>query len=205
MSGSVRSREDSRLLRSRPERDGNVQDGSAVLRVQGRVCRRRAPGRVGPELDQDQREQRAASAAADVHYDTGADDHGGRLDGVCARAAVGQQTVSRRVRQWAVCVVLRRRGRRRVLSRRGQQLLRDRARRRTVGPAAAPAATAPATRPTVETAVGQTTVFHHDGRGTAAAQVPGLLSAQPDGRVLRTTVGARLVHVHVQARLRVLR
>lgn len=199
MSWSVRGREDSRLLRSRAERDGNVQDRTAVLRFQGRVHRGRAFGRVGQELDQNQREQRAAPAAAvnDVN------DYYGRAV-VRRRAAGGQQTVSRRVRQRAVRPVLRRRGRRRVLSRRGQQLLRDGARGRGFGTTAATAAAAAA----VPTAVGgvQTDARPNDHTGRAAvAQVPGLLSAQPDGRVLRTAVGARVVHVHVQTRLGVLR
>jgi len=88
-----------------------VQDGSAVLRVQGRFCRRRTPSRVGQELDQDQPKQRPAPATViDVHHDNGGDDDSGCGHlGVCvrARAARGQQTVSRRVRQWAVRAILR--------------------------------------------------------------------------------------------------
>jgi len=89
VSGSVRGREDSRLLRSRSERDGDVQDGSAVLRVQGRIRRRRTPGRVGQKLDQDQPEQRPAPAAATVvHHDNGGDDDSGRgYLGVCSRTS----------------------------------------------------------------------------------------------------------------------
>lgn len=107
MSGSVRGREDSRLLRGRAERDGNVQDGTAVLRVQGRVRRGRTLGRLGPELDQDQREQRAAPAAPDDRADH--DHHGGHVSGHRA-ATGGQQTMPRRVRQRAVRAVLRRCG-----------------------------------------------------------------------------------------------
>jgi len=178
-----------------------VQDGSAVLRVQGRVRRRRTPGRAGQELDQDQPEQRTAPAATTVvHHDNGGDDDSGRGHlGVCgcAPAASGQQTMSRRVRQRAVCAVLRRRGRRSVLSRRRQQLLRHRARRRTVGPAAAAAAAATASHPAVQTIVVQATAGHHHGRGPTVTQMPGILPAQPDGRVLRTAVRAGIVHVHV--------
>jgi len=206
----VCGRKDSGLLRGRSERDGNVQDGPAVLRVQGRVRRRRTSGRVGQELDQDQFEQRPTPAAATtaVHHHDGGNDDGGRGHlSVCGRAPAGQQTVSRRMRQRAVRAVLRRRGRRRLLSRRRQQLLRHRARRRrTVGPAAAAAtAAAAASRPAAQTTVDQAVHRGHHGSGTAVAQVSGLLSAQPDGRFLRTAVGAGLVHVHVQTRLGVLR
>lgn len=200
----MRRREDSRLLRGRAERDGNVQDRPAVLRVQGRVRRGRALGRAGQELDADQREQRAApaAAAAAVH-----DDHHHVVDHAGSRAVLGhrgrtrgQQTVSRRVRERAVRAVLRRRGRRRVLSRRGQQLLRDRARgRRLVAAASAAAAFA------TGRAVPARDHHHRRGHRATVAQVPRVLSAQPDGRVLRTAVRARVVHVHVQTRLRVLR
>lgn len=91
VSGSVRGGKDSGLLRGRSERDGNVQDGSAVLRVQGRVRRRRTSGRVGQELDQDQLEQRPTPAAATAvhHHDGGNDNNGRRHLSVCGRASAG--------------------------------------------------------------------------------------------------------------------
>jgi len=77
-----------------------VQDGSAVLRVQGCIRRRRTPGRAGQELDQDQPEQRTAPAATTVvhHDNSGYDDSGRGHLGGRAPAASGQQTMSRRVR-----------------------------------------------------------------------------------------------------------